>query len=307
MSEPLCELAFEARCDLGESPVWDEREGGRLFFVDINGKSIHVYEPGTGAHRTIQLDQPVGTVVPTSDPSKVLAALERDIVEVDVESGKVVRVLAATPEEHGVANYRFNDGKATPQGSLLVGRMHTKWRDGNRGRLYALHPGSSQLQEVLSPEEVYLPNGMAWDETKGVVYFADSGTETIVQYQADDKGVMRRGPDGKPLARTVANVPSDHKNVPDGMTIDSDGNLWVAPGESGSVVCYSSATGEELRRVVLPVRRPTACTFGGPQLEHLYVTTRVETGEDASPHHGGLFRVTIPGVRGVAPAYKFQL
>lgn len=45
----------------------------------------------------------------------------------------------------------------------------------------------SQMQEVLSPEEVYLPNGMAWDEAKGVVYFADSGTETIVQYQADDK------------------------------------------------------------------------------------------------------------------------
>lgn len=38
------------------------------------------------------------------------------------------------------------------------------------------------------------------------------------------------------------------------------------------------AAGEELRRVALPVRRPTACTFGGPNLEHLYVTARVETG-----------------------------
>lgn len=39
----------------------------------------------------------------------------------------------------------------------------------------------------MSPEEVYLPNGMAWDEAKGVVYFADSGEETVVEYQADDK------------------------------------------------------------------------------------------------------------------------
>lgn len=307
MSDPSCELACDAHCDLGESPIWDERNGGRLYFVDINGKRIHVYEPGTGRHRTVQLDQPVGTIVPTSDPSKLLAALERDIVEVDVEAGTVGRVLATTPEEHGVANCRFNDGKVSPQGSLLVGRMHSKWRDGQRGRLYALHPGSSQLQEVMAPKEVHLPNGMAWDQAKGVVYYVDSGAESIVEYQTDEQGVMKRGPDGKLLARTVSHVPTNHATVPDGMTIDADGNLWVALGESGSVVCYSAATGEELRRVALPVRRPTACTFGGPQLEHLYVTTRVETGEGASAHHGGLFRLTIPGVKGVAPAYKYPL
>lgn len=59
--------------------------------------------------------------------------------------------------------------------------------------------------------------------------------------------------------------------------------------------------------MALPVKRPTACTFGGPGLEHLYVTTRVETGAGASPHHGGLFRIAIPGVKGAAPAYKFPL
>ncbi|KAL4419560.1 hypothetical protein ABPG77_003586 [Micractinium sp. CCAP 211/92] len=250
MTEPSCQLACDAQCDLGEAPVWDERNGGRVYFVDINGKRIHVFEPDTGAHRSIQLDQPVATIVPTSDFNKLLAALERDIVEVDVESGKVTRVLATTPEEHGIANYRFNDGKVSPQGSLLVGRMHSKWRDGNRGRLYALHPGSSQLQE----------------------------------------GIMKRGPDGKLLARPY-------------------GNLWVALGESGSVVCYSAATGTLGGAAAggAAGAAPTACTFGGPQLEHLYVTTRVETGEDASPHHGGLFRITIPGVKGVAPAYKFPL
>lgn len=59
--------------------------------------------------------------------------------------------------------------------------------------------------------------------------------------------------------------------------------------------------------MALPVKRPTACTFGGDQLQHLYVTTRVESGEGASAHHGGLFRLTIPGVRGAAPAYKYPL
>ncbi|PSC74213.1 SMP-30 gluconolaconase LRE domain [Micractinium conductrix] len=294
-----CELACDAGCDLGESPIWDERTG-RLYFVDINGKRVHVYEPASGAHRSFQLDQPVGTIALTSDPNKLLAALERDIVEVDATTGATGRVLATSPEEHGVEGYRHNDGKATPQGSLLVGRMHSKWRDGNPGRLYALHPCSSELVQVL--DGVGLPNGMAWDEGKQAVFFVDSAAETITAFAADDKGTPK-----VETARVVSHVPTQHKHVPDGMTIDSFGNLWVALGESGAVVCYSGGTGQELRRVSLPVKRPTACTFGGDQLQHLYVTTRVETGESASPNHGGLFRVAIPGVHGAAPAYKFQL
>ncbi|PRW33693.1 SMP-30 gluconolaconase LRE domain [Chlorella sorokiniana] len=305
---PSVELACDAQCDLGESPIWDERSGGRLYFVDINGKRIHVYEPASGGHRTIQLEQPIGCIVPTSDPNILLAALERDIVEVDVGAGTTGRVLATTPEEHGTdPARRFNDGKVSPQGTLLVGRMHAKWRDGEHGRLYRLDPGSRELQEVMAPPEVQLPNGMAWREGSPVVYFVDSGEESITEYATDAQGIPRRGEDGKLLGRAVVHAPSGHKAVPDGMTIDGDGNLWVAIGESGSVVCYSAETGEELQRVALPVKRPTACTFGGDQLQHLYVTTRVESGEGASPHHGGLFRVTIPGVKGAAPAYKYPL
>lgn len=58
----------------------------------------------------------------------------------------------------------------------------------------------------------------------------------------------------------------------------------------------------------LPVKRPTACTWGGEELDELYVTTRVERGgEGGSEHHGGLFRVKVEGVKGVAAAYEFVL
>lgn len=205
--------------------------------------------------------------------------------------------------------YRFNDGKVTPKGTLLVGRMSTRWRDGEPGRLYRLDPGSSVLVEVMGPSEVMLPNGIAWDESKpGVVYYIDSRTEAVRAYTADAEGVPLRDPSTGQLGyRTVTHRPNDWKTVPDGMTIDADGRLWVAHGESGAVTQYDPETGEVLRTVALPVQRPTACTFGGPGLEDLYVTTRVEQGEGASPHHGGLFRIRIPGVRGAAPAYDYPL
>lgn len=115
-SEPQCELACDAQCDLGESPVWDDATSTLYFVVrllqrpsgptnsaaataagnapppqrslptlvrrllsdvqDINGKRIHAYHPASGSHRTVQLDQAVGTIVPTSNPNVLLAALE---------------------------------------------------------------------------------------------------------------------------------------------------------------------------------------------------------------------------------------
>ena len=83
------------------------------------------------------------------------------------------------------------------------------------------------------------------------------------------------------------------------MAMDADGNLWVALGESSSVICYDGQTGDVLRTVVLPVKRPTSCIFGGDDLSTLYVTTRVESGEGASMDHGAILAVTHKGVKGM--------
>lgn len=92
----------------------------------------------------------------------------------------------------------------------------------------------------------------------------------------------------------------------DGITISEDGNVWVALAESGSVACYSPSSGKPLHVVKLPVKRPTALTFGGADLGTLFVTTRVESGEGASPHSGSVFGIRIPGVKGTAGAYAFK-
>ncbi|KFM27943.1 Regucalcin [Auxenochlorella protothecoides] len=298
VDEVTVDLALEARCDLGESPVWDGKTNN-LYFVDINSRTIHGFQPETGEHFTIKADEPTGTIVPTNDPTKILVATQRDILVVDVPGRKVTKqAIATTPKEHGTEGFRFNDGKVSPSGTLLIGRMSNKWRKGARGRQYRLDPGSSTLVEVMSPEEVHLPNGIAWDGAKGVVYFIDSSTEEVRAYAADEQGIMRRGEDGALSWRTVTHRPSGLATVPDGMTIDTDGNLWVAHGESGEVTCYHPESGAVLHKVPLPVQRPTACTFGGRDLGDLYVTTRVETGEGAHKHHGGLYRIRIPGVQG---------
>lgn len=105
---------------------------------------------------------------------------------------------------------------------------------------------------------------------------------------------------------TISQTHTAHAHVPDGMALDTEGNLWIAVGESRVVRCVHGATGEVLREVALPVKRPTSCNFGGKDLETLFVTSRVETG-DASPSHGGVFAVTGLGVAGAVFDGKLAL
>ncbi|KAK9805523.1 hypothetical protein WJX72_003241 [[Myrmecia] bisecta] len=308
-SQPKIELVVNSRCILGESPVWDERTG-TLYFVDINSKRLHAFVLATGQQYGLDFYEKVGTIAPTTDKSKLLAALSRDVVIVDLDKRLVGPAVATVPESHGVEEMRFNDGKASPAGVFVVGRMHNKWRDNNPGRLYAMRlqsiPESSTFQELLTPEEVVLPNGMAWDTQRSLMYFVDTGLSTITAYKTDGEGVPVRNSDGKHDSRVVVTIPKE-EGIPDGMTIAADGNLWVALADGGAVACYDANSGKQLHKVQLPVKRPTACTFGGPGLKQLFVTTREEPGNNPSEHWGGVFSVEVEGVKGAAAAYAVKL
>ncbi|KAG7668717.1 hypothetical protein Ndes2526B_g03657 [Nannochloris sp. 'desiccata'] len=322
LMERTVELALDCHCDLGEGPIFDDRLS-ILYFVDINRNTIHAYNTETNAHETLELSEPVGAVALTTDKDLLLAATRRHILLVRFWKGAeqergVIRTIAEVPESHGIDNMRFNDAKATPQGAFLAGRMHGNWRQpSNRGSLYKLAPGSpSDLEIVLTPEDVGLPNGIAWSQDGKTCYFVDSAEETITAYATDTNGIPLTRSHGATDAnstsipappREISRKTTGHKHVPDGMTIDCNGKLWVVLGESGSVVQIDPATGDELQKITLPVKRPTSCGFGGPELEWLYVTTRVESGEGASEHHGGLFRVRIDGVKGAAFEGKYRL
>jgi sugar lactone lactonase YvrE len=112
VSDVQCVL--ETSCSLGESPVWDARTE-TLYSVDINSKQIHVFVPATSQHRVLQLNEAVGTVALSSNPDQLIAALERDVVLVNAQTGDVASTLVSTPEEHGLPadGWRFNDGKVT--------------------------------------------------------------------------------------------------------------------------------------------------------------------------------------------------
>jgi sugar lactone lactonase YvrE len=194
------------------------------------------------------------------------------------------------PEVWADPTVRMNDGGCDPQGRFYCGSMAYDEAPG-RGTLYRLDPDRS-VRVVL--DGLTISNGLAWSPNGYTAYHVDSPTQTVRAYAFDaDRGRLEDG--------HVVVVIDAADGTPDGLTVDADGNLWVALWDGGAVRHYS-ASGELLDVVAVPARRVTACTLGGVDLDTLFITTsRVDVPPGEQPAAGALF-IAHPGVRGLPTA-----
>jgi sugar lactone lactonase YvrE len=130
------------------------------------------------------------------------------------------------------------------------------------------------------------------------MYYIDTPTRKVRAYEYDDAS-------GEIGSSEVALDTNEigYDSSPDGMTIDSEGNLWVAFCHGGCVVCFDPRSGEQLRKVDLPCVETTACAFGGPHLDRLFVTTGLHK-TLKEPDAGRVFVIDGLGVQGV-PAFCY--
>jgi sugar lactone lactonase YvrE len=284
------ELVLDAHAEVGEGPAWDA-EGGRLLWVDITGRLVHLYDPTTGSDRSIDVGQHVGAAAPRAAGGLVLA-LRGGFGVLDLESG---RVQAIGDTEASNPDNRMNDGKCDRAGRFWAGSMSYS-ETGTAGSLYRLDHDHS-VARVLTG--VGLSNGLGWSPDDRVMYHIDSlaGTVWVHDFDAESGSISNRRP--------LVEVPKD-QGTPDGMTVDVEGCLWVAFWGGGAVRRYG-LDGTLLEEVRLPVRQVSCCAFGGPDQGDLYVTTAAR-GLSAreltdQPNAGGLFRFR-PGVTG-PPAYAY--
>jgi sugar lactone lactonase YvrE len=285
------ELVLDAKARLGEGALWHSGEQ-RLYWVDIEGKELHLYDPATGQDRVIPVGERIGTVVPTQD-GQALVALQNGIHLLHLESEKLS--LVANPLES--PDIRFNDGKVDPAGRFWVGSVHLEAKE-DAAALYRLDPDGT-VQQVL--EGITISNGIVWTADKKTMYYIDTPTLKIMAYNYDDATGDLSNP------RVAVEVP-EGSGSPDGMSIDAEGKLWVAHWGGHGVNRWNPDNGELMQKVRLPAPHVTSCAFGGENLETLYITTAREGLSEEQlqeyPLSGGLFRVQ-PGVRGV-PAFLFQ-
>ena len=279
------ELVIDAKAELGEGAIWDPRNAV-LYWVDIVGGKIHVYNPASGSDRAIDAGGQVGTVVARSSGGLMIAlgnSFAR--LDLDTEEADVVHTL---DEES-----RLNDGKCDPAGRFWAGTMGPE----GTASLYCLFPDLS-VKKML--DGVTTSNGLCWALDAKTMYYIDTPTQRVDAFDFDvaTGEIANR--------RTVIDVPAEMGH-PDGMTIDAEGKLWVAHWDGWHVHRWDPESGELLESISVPAARVTSCAFGGPDLDDLYITT-ARVGIDGSaladqPRAGGLFKAR-PGACGVE-AFEF--
>ncbi|MFF2324757.1 MULTISPECIES: SMP-30/gluconolactonase/LRE family protein [unclassified Streptomyces] len=251
------EVAIPGTARVGEGPVWDPGLR-RLHWVDIPAGLIHTSDPATGLTTSLRLPTQVGAAVPRRGGGGFVAATAEGFASVDADGSMTTR-RAFLP-----AGERMNDAKCDRQGRFWAGSTALDFRPGS-GALHVLLPDwtSHVLLEGLT-----LPNGLGWSPDGRTFYLADSIAGEIYAFDTTDDApwISRR--------RTLVRLPA-HTGMPDGLTVDSAGCLWVALW-GGARVARISPDGDLLGGIPLPVRQPSSCTFGGPRLDALYVTSARE-------------------------------
>ena len=266
----------------GEGPVWSRRWGGLRWVDMLAGDVLSLEDDGT-VGRTH-----VGAIAAALRPRTgggAVIAVERGFALESPDGG-----LAMLDPLWTDASVRMNEGGCDPDGRFWCGSMAYDKRPGG-GALYRLDPDGS-AHRVL--DGVTISNGLEWSPDGSLAYYDDTATGRVDVFDYDTAtGLTGRRPF----------VELTDGERPDGLTVDADGGVWVAMNGSGAVHRYR-ADGVLDGVVELPTAQVTACTFGGPDLDQLFITTSREgMAPDDDPNAGSLFRADV-GVTGL-PVREF--
>ena len=266
-------LAYHA-----EGPVWltGNRWPDGLYWVDMLAGDVLHLEPGGDVSRR-HLDA-IAAVIRPRVGGGLAYAVERGFA-VDDGPGSALRLL---PELFDDPDLRMNEGGCDPSGAFYCGSM-TYTGDAGRGVLYRLDVDGT----VTAVEDGFaIPNGLDWVPSGERAFHIDTPTHRVDVLDWDaERGLHGR----RPFVPVEA-------GGPDGLCVDVEGGVWVAL-YGGSAVHRYAPDGTLSEVVELPVAQITACTFGGPQLDELFITTSRENMTDPEPLAGALFS-SRPGVVG---------
>lgn len=285
---PTLQCLWPLGAELGEGPLWLASQQ-RLYFVDLKAPAIHAYDPASGARHSWPMPDYVCWLIPCRDGDGFIAGLGQGFVRLWLEPELYIEPLAEPLQDR--PGVRLNDAKADAAGRIWAGSMHNTDYSRPEGHLIRLE-ADGKWQAVDAG--YHICNGPALSPDGRTLYHTDSyKAETYAYYLTPGGALGQR--------RLWRQFDAAREGSPDGMTVDSEGCLWIAQWGGGRVCRYSPA-GELLATVHLPVSQPASCTLGGPDLRTLFITSARETLSAEAlarePLAGALFaiEVDIPGL-----------
>lgn len=293
MSNHDVQCLWQVGAQLGEGPLW-VAEQNRLYFVDLKNQTLHALDAANGERHSWVMPDYICWLIARRDGDGFMAGLRDGIARVWLEPELRIEYVAR-PFSEG-SDLRMNDAKVDSTGRLWAGSMHNTDYVQSIGMLFRL---DKDLTLTVADNAYHICNGPAFSNDGATMYHTDSFEGRTYAYPLAADGTL-----GEP--RVWRQFDGDTEGSPDGMTVDSEGCVWIAQWGGGRV-CRYSADGALLDTVRVPARNPASCTLGGPELKTLFITT---ASEDNTPEQlkefpltGALFAVQVE-VAGV-PAARF--
>ena len=280
---------------LGEGPVWDGANH-TILWVDIMGCAIHELNMKSNALRSISTPSMIGSFALCTD-GNILAAMQDGFIFINRITGAVSPL---SDPEAALNGNRFNDGKTDPAGRFWAGSMSLSGEKGT-GNLYMV---DQQLNVKKQIENVSISNGLCWSLDQRFFYYIDTPTMEVVCYDYDNQtGEITN-------KTTVITIPAK-EGYPDGMTIDSEGMLWIAHWEGWQVARWDPSTGNKIDSIHLPVSLVTSICFGGENMDDMFITSaRVGLTDEQlaeEPLAGSSFIISKTGFKGFTfPAFNLS-
>ncbi|PBB64723.1 hypothetical protein CK228_31370 [Mesorhizobium sp. WSM4312] len=249
-------ISAPTRDRLGESILWHPVEHA-LYWIDFYGPTVHRQKQGSGVVDSwkIDLGDTIGSLVLTD--KGLLLALDHGLHLFDTRTEKT---RAFADPKNGQANLVYNDGKVDRAGRYWIGTYDVSERDPNA---VFFRMGPSASWEVADKGFV-ICNGPAFSPDNRRLYFSDTVGHRILRYDLDDSGSIS--------GRRVFFAFANNDGMPDGLAVDSEGNVWCALYGGSKVVCIDPK-GTLRRSLYLPAAFVTSLCFAGPELKTLCVTT----------------------------------
>lgn len=274
------------RAELGETPVWCQRTQS-LLWVDILAQRVLRYWPETKKTEIHDLPSITSAVLLTEKRNLFLLVSIDGIhlYDYDLKSRQTICGY------FGAEGTRPNEAAIAPDGSLWFGTLDLK-EEKNNGAWYRYEAGADTPEMML--DNVGITNTLVWYE--GKVWFADTRKKRF--YSANARRIN---------PQKISCFSSGDKS-PDGSALAQNGWLITACWGSHCLLRQQINQGEllTLDTAPLPVTQPSCCTFGGPDMTELYITSARKTLEAPHALEGALLHVQTSTVGAPQNLFKLQ-
>jgi sugar lactone lactonase YvrE len=285
--DTLCHI----RNQVGECPLWSVAEQA-LYWVDIEARRVHRFDWASKVERSWAMPERIGSIALHAGGG-LLAAMESGLFRLRLDNDGTVVCTLLQAVAFPRAGMRFNDGRTDRHGRFWVTSMVRDMGLADAsGALYRFASDGLSRSDV---DGLVTGNGLGFSPDGRTMYLSDShpSVQRIWAFDLDA--------DGRPSKRREFVDMNRHPGRPDGAAVDADGGYWICANDAGAVHRFLP-DGRLERSLPVPVAKPSMCAFGGPALNHLFITSITPPGDvgAAGRSLAGAVFVTQPGFTGLA-------